>query len=66
MITKGYIYISGFVFFCVALMHLYRATFGVHLQIGNWIAPQSISWGGFVVTTILFLWAYGITRKKKK
>ncbi len=64
--TKGYITISGFVFLCVALLHLYRAIFGVHLQIGKWIAPQSISWSGFIVTALLFLWAYGITRKKKK
>ncbi len=66
MITKVYIYISGFVFLCVALMHLYRVIFSVHLQIGKWIAPQSISWGGFIVPTLLFLWAYTITRKKKK
>jgi hypothetical protein len=54
---KGYVAISGGIFCLVALLHLLRISFHVPVQIGVWSAPLWISWGGFVATSVLCIWA---------
>ena len=62
MYRKPYLIISGSIFLLVALLHIARILFSVLVQIGTWIVPMWLSWGGFIAAGALSLWAYKLAR----
>ncbi|KAA3612567.1 MAG: hypothetical protein DWQ05_18105 [Calditrichaeota bacterium] len=65
MTEKRYFLISGIIFGLVAVLHISRALFDIHFQIGSWLVPVWISWFGFIATVILCSWAYKSYRGHK-
>ena len=63
MIGKGYLVISCIIFCLVAILHLIRVLFHIPVQIGGWSAPFWISWVGFIVLSILSIWALRLITK---
>ncbi|HAK60109.1 MAG TPA: hypothetical protein DCO77_06965 [Nitrospiraceae bacterium] len=63
MYRKHYLIVSGSIFLLVALLHIARILFSVLVEIGAWIVPMWISWGGFLAAAALSLWAYRLARQ---
>jgi len=60
MTGKCYVLITGIIFCLVSVMHLLRVLYHVPVQIGGWLAPEWISWLGFIGPGILSIWAFRI------
>ena len=58
MSRKLYLIISGTIFGLVALLHLARVVFHWQAQVGAWVVPFWLSWGGLVGAGILSIWAF--------
>ena len=64
MSRKLYLVISGTIFCLVACLHLLRLIFDWQAQVGTWIIPFWLSWGGLIGASILSAWAFQQTRGK--
>lgn len=53
---RAYFALSATVFGIVAVLHLLRSVFGWQAQIGAWVVPMWVSWGGLVVAFALCFW----------
>ncbi len=62
MTIKAYLLVSGIFFFLVAGLHLARLVYQVPVQVGAWIAPVWMSFGGFIVPGILSVLAFRLLR----
>ena len=62
MSTKPYLAISGFIFFLVGLLHLFRLVCRWPAQIGAWPVPGWLSYLGLVAAWGLCAWAYRLRR----
>ena len=55
---KNYIVISGLIFSIIAFAHLIRIINDWMVIINDQSLPMSISYLGFIVTTMLAIWAF--------
>jgi len=60
---KNYCAVSGVLFALVALAHLSRVTYGMSIQVDEYVVPMFVSWVGFVVPAGLAFWAFRINRE---
>lgn len=64
MSRKSYLVVSGVVFGLVACFHLARIVFDWQAQVGTWVAPFWLSWGGLIGASVLSGWAFRLVRGK--
>ena len=55
---RAYCFVSGIFFSLVALAHLLRIVVGMPVQIDGLQVPMYVSWVGFLVPSVLALWAF--------
>ena len=58
MSRKLYLVVSGTIFCLVASLHLLRLIFDWQAQVGTWIIPFWLSWGGLIGASILSAWGF--------
>jgi len=63
MSNKLYLVLSGFIFFLVGMLHLFRILYHWPIVVGTWTAPDWLSYVGFPVATGYSVWAYWLCRK---
>lgn len=63
MSTTPYLFISGFIFFVVGLLHLMRILCHWPAQIGTWFLPVWVSYLGLIAAWGLCVWAYRLSRR---
>jgi hypothetical protein len=60
MSEKNYLLVSAIIFASVALLHLVRLLAHWSVQIGAVTVPFWGSWLGFLIGTVLSIWAFGL------
>jgi membrane protein implicated in regulation of membrane protease activity len=63
--TNFALQIAGIIFFLVAILHLLRIITKVPILVSGWLIPIWVNWMGFVVTGLLSVWFWWISRHKK-
>jgi len=64
MMRKVYLFLSGIIFCLVACLHLARLVFNWQAQVGTWIVPSWLSWGGLIGAGVLAIWAFSLIKGK--
>ena len=59
-----YMVICALIFNLVALVHAMRLVFEWPFQIGHWMVPLWVSWGGLVVFGALSIWGFTLAMKR--
>lgn len=54
--------LAATIFAVVAVLHLFRIVLGWEVQIGTFVVPVWISWGGLIVAGALAIWGYTSAR----
>ncbi len=57
--------IAGIIFFLVAILHLLRIITEAPILVSGYLLPIWVNWMGFVVTGLLSVWFWWISRPKK-
>jgi hypothetical protein len=65
MSEKNYLLVSAIIFAVIALLHLIRLLAHWSLQIGTVTIPLWGSWLGFVIGTVLSIWAFRLISQWK-
>jgi hypothetical protein len=60
MCLSAYLVVSGIIFALVAVLHLVRLVRKTPVQLGGWVVPMNISWGGLVAAAVLCAWAFSL------
>jgi len=64
--SKGYTLVSVTLFGLVALLHLYRAAITeTVITVDNLLVPLSVSWVGFVLSSVLSVWGFRYYRSSQ-
>jgi hypothetical protein len=50
--------VAALIFAVIAVVHAYRLVSPFAIQIGSFVAPQSVSWLGLVVAAALSFWGF--------
>lgn len=63
MNSKSYIQITALLFLAIALVHAWRIWSGVAVVVGDWAAPNWVSWAGVIVGGYLAYTGYKLNKR---
>ena len=65
MDQKTFTFVSGVIFFLIAVMHVMRLAYGWEAVIGGYILPMWLSWAGAAISAYLAYAAYQLTQRRR-